>query len=255
MMKRVLLIVLVLLLLILLVILALLAGWMIFVPILEYRQGEELYQSIVDDYVLEGISEDESKQSILDQMGISPNFDALKELNPEVVGWIYLPDTDINYPVTQTDNNDYYLSHLVDGTSNKNGTIFVDHQNSADFSDENTVLYGHHMKSGAMFASIMKYQGQSYYEKHPRGYIITENHAYLVEFFSGFTVRADSEVYALTFSDSETHTSWIKQCFESSDFSCDIGLKENDKTVTLSTCAYSFEEARYVLIGKITELF
>lgn len=105
-----------------------------------------------------------------------------------------------------------------------------------------------------MFASIVNYKKQAYYEQHSKGYIITKHHIYLATFFSSFTVTPDYNTYALAFSDETSRINWQEQCLKHSDFVCDMTFTENDRTITLSTCLYSFPDARYVLIGKLTQL-
>ena len=90
------------------------------------------------------------------------DFEALRKSGPDIIGWISLPDSAINYPVTQADNNEYYLRHLYDGSYNKTGCLFADYENQADFSDRNTIIYGHNMRDGSMFAALNEYDGQPY---------------------------------------------------------------------------------------------
>lgn len=253
-MKRTMMVFLLLVLLILLLVVAVAAGWMIAVPLLEYQEGEQLYASLTESFCERTEDADEDRRRILSEIGVSPDFEALSAVNPEVIGWICVPNTEINYPVVQTTDNSYYLSHLVDGTENKNGTIFVDCQNAKDFSDANTVLYGHHMKNGTMLARIIQYQEQSFYDEHTKGYMITRDHIFQLDFFSGFTARADATVYRLTFPDPQSQYDWIRACYSHSDFTCSQTVAEQDKTITLSTCAYSFQEARYVLVGFLKQL-
>ena len=86
-----------------------------------------------------------------------------------MIGWIYSSDTTINYPVVQGSDNAYYLKHLADGTENRNGCPFLDVQNRPDFTDDNSIIYGHHMQNGTMFADISWYEDQNYYNEHPVG--------------------------------------------------------------------------------------
>lgn len=123
------------------ILIATLSGSMMLSLMTEYHQGKQLYQHLVNHYTTNIFSSDPNRQTILDQIGISPAFTSLNKINSDIIGWIYIPDTDINYPITQTDNNDYYLSHLVNKSSNENGAIFADHKNSPDFSDDNTILW------------------------------------------------------------------------------------------------------------------
>lgn len=97
------------------------------------------------------------------------DFAALKEASPDLVGWLYCPDTVVSYPVVQGQDNSYYLSHLADGSENRNGCLFMDCGNRSGLSDENTLIYGHHMASGKMFACLVSYAEQEYYEAHCSG--------------------------------------------------------------------------------------
>ncbi len=182
------------------------------------------------------------------------NFMALKEVNPDVIGWIYSPDTTINYPVVQGDDNAYYLKHLADGTENRNGCPFLDIQNRPDFTDDNSIIYGHHMQNGTMFAGISWYEDQSYYDEHPVMYLITPSATYRIELFSGYITTMDSSAYMQTFGSIPEHTDWLKEVSGRSDFRANLEISAYDRVITLSTCAYRFENARYVLHGKLVKL-
>ena len=195
-------------------------------------------------------SEDLTKLANLPEI----NFKALQEVNPDVIGWIYSPDTTINYPVVQGDDNAYYLKHLADGTENRNGCPFLDVQNRPDFTDDNSVIYGHHMQNGTMFAGISWYEDQSYYDEHPVMYLMTPSATYRIELFSGYITTMDSSAYMQTFGSIREHTDWLKEVSGRSDFRANLEISAYDRVITLSTCAYRFENARYVLHGKLVEL-
>lgn len=182
------------------------------------------------------------------------NFKALQEVNPDVIGWIYSPDTTINYPVVQGDDNAYYLKHLADGTENRNGCPFLDVQNSTDFTDDNSIIYGHHMQNGTMFASISWYEDQSYYDEHPMMYLMTPTATYRIELFSGYITTMDSSAYMQNFGSIRDYTDWLKEVSGRSDFRANLEISAYDRVITLSTCAYRFENARYVLHGKLVKL-
>ncbi len=195
-------------------------------------------------------SEDLSKPADLPEI----NFKALQAVNSDVIGWIYSPDTAINYPVVQGDDNTYYLKHLADGTENRNGCPFLDVQNRPDFTDDNSIIYGHHMQNGTMFAGISWYEDQSYYDEHPVMYLMTPSAAYRIELFSGYITTMDSSAYMQNFGSIRKHTDWLKDVSGRSDFRANLEISAYDRVITLSTCAYRFENARYVLHGKLVKL-
>lgn len=182
------------------------------------------------------------------------DFDSLGEISGNIRAWLYLPDTVINYPVAQAENNSYYLYHLADGSRNANGCLFIDCKNRSDFSDPNTIIYGHHMNSGKMFASLVKYADQSYYEEHPVFYLATEQGKYRLEIFSAYTTTYDSPAYTLKFATKEEHTDWLQEIKKKSVIHTPVTVAENDRIVTLSTCAYSFHNARFVVHGKMNRI-
>lgn len=245
------------------------SGWQLWEIYQVYQTGSDLYADVAaqvvhmetdtreDDEVTAGESEPAASGASAPEtadIGITVDFDALLEINPDVVGWLYCPNTVINYPLVQGEDNDYYLHRLIDGTSNSNGTLFVDAQNSAGFSDENTVIYGHHMRNGSMFGSLENYEQQSYYEAHPVVYLLTPEGNYAIELFAGFTIAADAPVYTYTFATEDDYASWLAEQRTLSDFTASVEAGTGDRVVTLSTCAYDFQDARYVVLGKLVSL-
>ena len=255
-------------------------GWKIYQQEMMYKEGDETYEMIeriaqaapIEEEVPVNrpeppLLEPESSEPISDaEEPIEPqepgetipvaeiDFAALKEVNSDVVAWICCPDTVINYPVVLGGDNEYYLTHLVDGTENGNGTLFIDRKNARDFSDENTVIYGHHMQSGKMFACLVEYADQAYYDAHPIIYLVTPEAKYKIELFSGYTTTFDSSAYMLRFSSSHDYAEWLREVARKSDFKANMHLSTNDHIITLSTCAYSFYDARYVVHGRLTQV-
>mgnify|MGYP000782800669 FL=1 len=94
------------------------------------------------------------------------DFSVLREINPDIVAWIYIEGTKINYPIVQGGDNSYYLKHLFSGEWNGSGCIFLDFRNDVSFADRHSIIYGHHMKNGTMFTDIDKYKKQEFFDEH-----------------------------------------------------------------------------------------
>lgn len=119
---------------------------------------------------------------------ITVDFERLQEENKDIIAWLYCPDTEINYPVVQSKDNEYYLRRLLDGTWNIAGTLFMDYRNAADCSDLHTIIYGHNMKNNTMFGSLPKYSKQEYYEEHSVLYLLTPKQNYKVKLIAGIAL-------------------------------------------------------------------
>ena len=143
---------------------------------------------------------------------------------------------------------------LKPGTENRNGCPFLDVQNRPDFTDDNSIIYGHHMQNGTMFAGISWYEDQSYYDEHPIMYLMTPSATYRIELFSGYITTMDSSAYMQNFGSIRDQTDWLKEVSSRSDFRANLEISAHDRVITLSTCAYRYENARYVLHGKLMEL-
>ena len=182
------------------------------------------------------------------------DLDALQAISRQGVGWIMSNDKVINYPVMQGTDNDYYLNHLVDGTVNSNGSIFMDFRNAADLSDRNTLIYGHNMRNGAMFASLSLYSTPGYREANPELLLIVPDGSFSLQVFAGCVVPGNSDLYQMSYRDDEEFISYIEKVRILSDFSSEIQVRAEDKIVTLSTCSYDYEDARYVLFCKLVPM-
>lgn len=182
---------------------------------------------------------------------IAVDFDALADT--DVVAWLYCADPDVSYAVVQGKDNDQYLHALPDGSYSYAGTPFMDYRNAPDLSDPNTIIYGHNMKDDSMFSAFMNYKEQSYYEAHRRMYLVTPTRAYRIELLAGCITDAASSIYELCGSADE-RDALLADATANSTFRSDVSVGADDRLVTLSTCSYEFTDARYVLIGRLTEI-
>lgn len=230
------------------------SGYQLFGILSEYHQGTKVY-----DELTQHVSTDPSvtpnpddNASEFDHSGIvwpQVDFEALKAVNEDIVGWIYLEGTEINYPVVRGDDNSYYLDKLYDGTVNGSGSIFLDFRNEPNFVDKNNILYGHSMKNGSMFTAIKRFKHQNYYDEHPYALLMTPEKNYKIEFFSGYVANVEQDAWSYYFDNNEVFEQWLISSKSKSNFASDIVPNANDEILTLSTCTYEFENARYVLVG------
>lgn len=218
----------------------------------ENMRSERLAAEMLEIAITEKTAEPEDEQT--EYAPITVDFDALKAENPDIIAWVYCPDTEVNYPVLQSSDNKYYLRRGVDGSYRTAGSIFADFRNSYDLSDENNIIYGHNMKNGSMFATITRYAEQSYYDGHPVWYILTPEKDYKVTLFAGFVTDTSSPVYATARRTTADGTPVMEQAWADSNFRGGSPPAEGEHTVTFSTCSYEFTNARYVLIGVMHEL-
>ena len=184
---------------------------------------------------------------------IGADFDALSAINDDVVAWITISGTKLNYPVVQGDDNSYYLRHLFQGGYNVGGCVFLDVRNDGDFSDRHSILYGHRMDDGSMFTCIQNYKKQSYYDQHPYGLLLTPDGNYVIEFFSGYVTSTSDNAWSTSLKDNEKYQEWLDSLIEKSDFTANFTPTVKDRVITLSTCSKALDNGRYVLHGVIRQ--
>lgn len=219
----------------------------------EYWVGEQTYDDL-EQYVsvtspTPPVDEEEEPTPVDDTVWPSVDFEALKAINPDIVGWIYLEGTEINYPVVRGSDNDYYLNKLYDGTPNGSGSIFMDYRNEPNFVDKNNILYGHSMKNGTMFTAIKRFKNQEYYDEHPIALLMTPDKNYKVEFFTGYIANVEQDAWNYYFDTEEAFQHWLDSSKSKSTFTSEVVPTVDDEVLTLSTCTYEFDNARYVLVG------
>ena len=191
-------------------------------------------------------------QAVLQRWLAEIDHDKLEKINQHYECWLYAPDTPIDYPVVQCGNNDYYLNHLFNRTSNPAGTLFMDYRNLTDFRDPNTLIYGHHMRDGSMFHSLTQYDTDGYFEAHPFMIFVDKDEIYVSEVFAGYITDGSDPCYDIAISDEEDMRRFTAMAVKKSDFDAHVEIDcKKDHLVTLSTCAYNFENARYVVLERL----
>lgn len=185
---------------------------------------------------------------------ISVDFAPLKEINTEIVAWLFAEGTPIDYPVLHTDNNSYYLNHLYTGEANKSGSLFLDYRNTGLFTERNTVIYGHYMNNDTMFGSLKLYKEQDFYDEHPAMLLYTPDGDYLIELICGTVEDGNYEFVQFEFADEAAFAAYIDAFRSRSTFQSNVELQPGDRIISLCTCSYEWNNARYMIIGKLTPI-
>lgn len=219
-----------------------------------YKIGKTMWDYQVAKSAYTNISEKTAKVDPKQFTGVV-DWKALKKVNPDVQGWLYQKGTVINYPVVQGTDNDTYLHTRFDKQWSGGGTLFVDCRMEKDFKGFNSIIYGHHMKDGSMFRSIRGYTKEDgYYDKHKTLELATPHGNYHLVVFSAFITKAtDEDTYKMTYDEAEKQA-YIDRAWERSELPItrdSVDVTKNDRLVTLSTCAYDYEEARYIVMCKM----
>lgn len=231
------------------------SGWKLRQMQSEYTEAAEAakvltsYISIPEAHQPEEVAGEE-EMSTDDTLWPQVDFEGLQQLNSDVIAWICLEDTVINYPIVQGADNNQYLRRLLDGTWNTSGTLFLDCDNDSLFSDQNSVIYGHNMRNKTMFGILGNYKEQEYYDAHPVALLMTPGESYKIRFFSGYVADLGDNAWELSFTEDE-YGRWLEEITAKSCFVSEIAPTTEDRVVTLSTCSKEFEDARFVLHGII----
>ena len=175
------------------------------------------------------------------------DFSALRQQNPDVLGWILIPGTRVSYPVVQGTDNSYYLNHTWRGGKNSVGAIFMDYRNSGDLSDFNTIIYGHRMNNRSMFGTLSQYKSRSYWQAHPYVYLTDDSGTHRYEIFAAGEVSVDSDVYRLGLRSSSGRQSFLDSCLSLSALNTGVTPHVYDKVLTLSTCTGNGHATRWVV--------
>ena len=232
--------------------------WQLSDIFLEYKAGTDEYEDL-QQYVMAEIPEEETPAAEDAAEGGEDGVEeervqrvALSELqaqNPDTVGWIEIPGTGISYPLMQADDDAYYLNHTFSNKVNSAGSIFVEALNSPDFTDLHTIIYGHNMKNGSMFAGLKNYASPSYLVAHPNVYIDLADGTHCYQIFSVYEVEAESDSYTIGFAPDEQYETFLQTLKSRSEYDTGVTAAKEDSIVTLSTCTRNGEH-RYLVHAK-----
>ena len=186
------------------------------------------------------------------------DWDALHEENEDIYAWIYVPNTTVDYPVLQhPDDNSYYLNYNIDGSKGYPGCIYTENYNSKDFTDVNTVLYGHNLKDKTMFSTLHNFEDDEIFNQDNYIFIYTKDYIYVYQIFAAYEYEALHLLVNFDYSNEYVYQDYLDSIFENttgreSNLKTDVEVTTEDKIITLSTCTSDHNSNyRYLVAGKL----
>lgn len=182
------------------------------------------------------------------------SFEELQAINPEVFAWLTVYGTNIDYPLTQAEDNDKYVNTNALGEYGLAGSLFLDFRNSKHFSDFNSIIFGHHMAEHAMFGDLDEYESADFLESHPYGALFYDGKEHGIEFFAYLAANAyDNSVYQPAISEVAEQQAYLDNIWENAVTKREIEVSVTDHLVVLSTCSSDVTSGRHQLVGRITD--
>lgn len=230
------------------------SGYKLYEIFSEYNKGTTEYDNIQELVIQKKPIQDSEEET--GEVAFTVDFEKLKEINSEVVAWIRFEEpSQISYPVVKGPDNSKYLKTTFEGNTNAAGTLFVDVDNSGDFTDRNTFIYGHNMKNGSMFGQLRKYKNKDFGKEHPYFYIYTpDGKETTYQVFAVSVVKDTSESYRKWYNTDEEFLDYIKYIRSIAGYKTDVEVGVDSKIVSLSTCTNVSEDERLLVHGvKVSE--
>lgn len=181
------------------------------------------------------------------------SFEKLRKLNPEVFGWLTVYGTNIDYPLAQGTDNEKYVNTASDGTYSLSGSLFLDYRNRNDFSDFNSIIYGHHMDRQVMFGEITDFGEKEYFDGHRYGTLYWDGEERGIEFFAFLKIDAYDTLYRPGITGAGEQEIYLDRIKEKSVNYRELTPREDQRLVLLSTCTSETTNGRHVLVGRITD--
>ncbi|STA98768.1 class B sortase [Clostridium baratii] len=181
----------------------------------------------------------------------SNNFsEELIKINEDYRMWIEVPNTNIDYPVVQGKDNDFYLNHDFNKKESSSGAIFMDYKNNID-KDKNIIIYGHNMKNKSMFQNLMKFKDEEFWKENNKIILTIDGKRYEYEIFSSYISNAKEIDLRTNFKNDDEYLKYIEDIEKKSIFYRDVDIKSDDRIITLSTCSYEKDDSRMIIHGKL----
>ena len=182
------------------------------------------------------------------------SFEELQKINPDIIGWIRVNDTNINYPLLQAEDDDTYMNTDAEGKYSLSGSIFLHCANKPDFSDFNNMIYGHHMEKHKMFGDVGMFTDKTYFEKHPYGNLFFDGKDHGVEFYALIQADAYNErIFSICPDDPKAKQAYLQEILDNALYKRNFEITQNDHLVLLITCTSELTNGRNILVGKLSD--
>ncbi|MBQ2924428.1 MAG: class B sortase [Anaerotignum sp.] len=204
---------------------------------MEYRKGNHIYETAKEFVVKTDTPVALEKEEIpLKRTYADIDFNGMQAVNEDVIGWIQIMETPVDYPLLDADDNKYYLNHTYDRQWSSYGSIFLEPRNNPDLSEQHLVIYGHNMVNESMFGSLLEYKNQEYADAHPEIIICMPDRDLTYRVFSAYTAHVDSATYRMSFWNEASFLEMADYMKNNSVITSDMIPDQDDQILTLSTC-------------------
>lgn len=226
-----------------LVVIFLFSCYKIFTKLNAYKTDGKTYDAVRQEY----IEEVQKSPENIDYKGL---YNKLKESNADYRGWITVENTDIDYPIVQGTDNDFYLKHDFNKKESISGCVFMDYLNEVD-KDDNIILYGHNMRNGSMFSKLQNFKENEFFYQNNKVIIKDEAEEHTYEVFSVYVLKPGDKLGKINYSSADEFNEYIKFIKNKSFYASDIKVEKGDKILTLVTCTYEIDDARTIVHAKL----
>lgn len=226
-----------------LVVIFLFSCYKIFTKLNAYKTDGKTYDAVRQEY----IEEVQKSPENIDYKGL---YNKLKESNADYRGWITVENTDIDYPIVQGTDNDFYLKHDFNKKESISGCVFMDYLNEVD-KDDNIILYGHNMRNGSMFSKLQNFKENEFFYQNNKVIIKDEAGEHTYEVFSVYVLKPGDKLGKINYSSADEFNEYIKFIKNKSFYTSDIKVEKGDKILTLVTCTYEIDDARTIVHAKL----
>lgn len=229
----------------------------------EFIVNDFMKNEIISNDLLQkiGIASGEYKQNVIQKTERISKLNKIREQNSDIVGWLEIEGTSINYPVLQGNDDKYYMNHNYKKQKSKNGSIFLTSEYNWDIPSDNLLIFGHNLNNGTMFQELLKYSNEAFHKKHPIIRFTTMEDDAEYEIISVFKSRvyykSEKNVfryyYFVNANNEEEYNEFVKNAKKASLYNIDATAKYGEQLITLSTCSYHVKDGRFAVVAKKIE--